>query len=373
MIDSTYRMVVMQPTNYCNANCTYCYLPNRRDTAHMQPAVAQAIARDIEEQGEPVTVLWHSGEPTSVGTRVMRQLLDPFENGRGQGLVRHHIQTNATLIGDGWCRLFDEYAFEIGVSLDGPAWLCTERVNWAGRPIHAQAVEGIRRLMDAGLNPYAICVVPPFSTGRGVELLTYFDDLGLEAVAFNLEASLGISTTRSVPADEAARRFWTDVLTWCRAHPDRIRVRELLQAAAFVQRTMDKPREPMPTVGRDGTVVLASPELAGLRAPVYNDFRAGNVLEEPLTAIIGRQHELGYIAEFEKGLEACRATCGFWEFCHGGFAAMRYAEHGRMDTTRTQWCTAARIELARALADQLDGDTTSRTAQAFIPLMERTS
>ena len=37
--------------------------------------------------------------------------------------VRHGFQTNATLIDDSWCRFFRDEGADVGVSLDGPAWL----------------------------------------------------------------------------------------------------------------------------------------------------------------------------------------------------------------------------------------------------------
>ena len=35
------RLLVLQPTPFCNINCDYCYLPNRTDTRRMDFAVLE--------------------------------------------------------------------------------------------------------------------------------------------------------------------------------------------------------------------------------------------------------------------------------------------------------------------------------------------
>ncbi|MFC5722318.1 radical SAM protein [Streptomyces gamaensis] len=365
-----YGMVVVQPTNYCNANCSYCYLPGRRNTATMPPGIAERVAADILRQGHEVEVIWHSGEPTAIGVPAMRRLLAPFAEARTKGLVRHAIQTNATLVDDGWCELLGEYGFSIGVSLDGPVQLASARVDWAGHQITGRALRGVRRLRAYGLNPYAICVVPPQNTGRGYELMRFFHENGFDSVAFNLEGREGVNTVREQPTNEQARRFWTGVITYGREHigaEDVPVVRELLAVQAYVDGETWE-REPMPTVMRDGSVVLASPELAGLKSARYHDFVAGHLLTESLSDIVARAPRVPYVAEYHQGLAKCAATCSFWQMCGGGYACNRWAEHGRFDTARTDWCTGSRIELARALIDLLDGDTTSPQARALSKL-----
>lgn len=62
-------LIVLQPTPYCNINCSYCYLRNRGDRRRMGAdvlaAVRDKIFRWLEADACP-RVVWHAGEPTTV-------------------------------------------------------------------------------------------------------------------------------------------------------------------------------------------------------------------------------------------------------------------------------------------------------------------
>src|ERR1700681_601588 len=63
------RLVVLQPTPYCNIDCEYCYLRSRDDRSIMSRDVVDAVRNKIftrfSSDAEP-TVVWHAGEPTVV-------------------------------------------------------------------------------------------------------------------------------------------------------------------------------------------------------------------------------------------------------------------------------------------------------------------
>ncbi|MDH6464656.1 sulfatase maturation enzyme AslB (radical SAM superfamily) [Micromonospora sp. A200] len=45
----TLLTLVVQPTAFCNLDCTYCYLPDRRSRRLMTIPVAEACAASIEQ------------------------------------------------------------------------------------------------------------------------------------------------------------------------------------------------------------------------------------------------------------------------------------------------------------------------------------
>ncbi|SIR08505.1 uncharacterized protein SAMN05444858_106104 [Micromonospora avicenniae] len=49
-IAGSFHTLVVQPTNFCNLDCTYCYLPDRRSRRLMKDVVAQACAESIAQQ-----------------------------------------------------------------------------------------------------------------------------------------------------------------------------------------------------------------------------------------------------------------------------------------------------------------------------------
>jgi uncharacterized protein len=78
---------------------------------------------------EPFTLLWHAGEPLVVPVawyETAAVLLHRY--GEGQPCVTQAVQTNATLIDKEWCDYFRRHDIEVGVSVDGPAFLTTATV-----------------------------------------------------------------------------------------------------------------------------------------------------------------------------------------------------------------------------------------------------
>jgi uncharacterized protein len=95
------ELLIFQATPFCNINCSYCYLPNRLSTARISTSVVHKAARSIVEAGwvhDRISVVWHAGEPLTVGAGYLEGLIDACEPLTGVSQVQHCIQTNAILI-----------------------------------------------------------------------------------------------------------------------------------------------------------------------------------------------------------------------------------------------------------------------------------
>ncbi len=352
-------LVVVQPTTLCNLNCSYCYLPFRKRRLEMSLGVARRIAESLKDMppGHTTEVCWHGGEPLAIGPEKLAALMDPFEDLRRAGRVRHSLQTNATLITDAWCDLFAGRGVSVGVSIDGPADLNAERRDWSGRPAFDRIVAGIAKLTEHRI-AFSLIAVVGEGIDRAGELLDFLASLGPTSIGLNIEELEGVNDARTQPSPERARAFWTDVFAWSGEHP-RVEIRELDRLGRYLRTIRTGQRDwweshrfdPLPTVSHDGDVVLLSPELAGIRDDRYGDFIAGNVLERSLGDILDGAHRLRYVTEFIDGLEACKATCEFFDFCRGAQAGNRYFENGRFDTTETNFCRVSKQELVNALVD----------------------
>ncbi|MDX6740493.1 cyclophane-forming radical SAM peptide maturase AmcB [Actinocorallia sp. A-T 12471] len=344
--------VMVQPTEACNLNCAYCYLPHRARRNEMSVEVAQAVADSIAEQGDAGTVLviWHGGEPLMLGTEKFEALLQPFEELREAERVIHSVQTNATLITPEWCRIFRDYWFHVGVSIDGPRAANLNRVNWTGRPAFDRIMKGIRTLQDEDISFAVISVVSPETIADPIPTLQFLDTLGAVTIAFNLEEREGVNVERPLLRLQEATDFWRAVIDHHQATGGTTQYRELSQLSSYLllSRTGRKAQwlaglhEPGPAVGWDGTTVLLSPEFLGMTAPEHRDFVAGNVLTESLPSMLARAPHLSYLKEFMRGLAACETECALWDFCKGASAANRYFEHGTFTATETNHCQNAR-------------------------------
>ena len=65
----TINIVVVQPTPFCNINCSYCYLPQRADKTVMQHSTVRVLFEQLFASSwasQELTVIWHAGEPLVV-------------------------------------------------------------------------------------------------------------------------------------------------------------------------------------------------------------------------------------------------------------------------------------------------------------------
>ncbi|WP_369145638.1 cyclophane-forming radical SAM peptide maturase AmcB [Streptomyces sp. R44] len=348
------RAVIMQPTTRClPMDCTYCYLPLRKKTLLMTVDVARAVAAPVNAWAadDPAfEVVWHGGEPLATGREHLAALMAPFEG------VKHSVQTNAALVDDAWCEFLLDHDVAVGVSIDGPVDMNTHRVTLAGHPGFHVTMRGIDRLRRHGIPFSAIAVVSDPDPANAARLYEFFAELGATTLGVNIEEEEGVN--RSVQATDSVRtaEFWAARTAAWRDNPV-IRLREIQRVLNFAGAVLQNqvtaslpasdPWDPLPTVAHDGGVVMLSPELAGFTDDRFGDFTTGNVLHLGLDVLVAEaEKRTPWITEFWKGVDACRAACPYFAFCGGAHPANRYFEHGgRLDGTRTRYCTTAKIAL----------------------------
>jgi uncharacterized protein len=344
------RTIIMQPTTLCNLNCTYCYLPFRRDRLDMSPVVANAVARSVAALDGPadnIEIVWHGGEPTAIGIAGLQRLCDAFD----PLPVVHTIQTNATRINDDWCAFFASRDMKVGVSIDGPIEANHHRLDLAGRETWTRTMRGIEHLRAAGIPFTAITVVDDPDPATAPELYEFFVALGCTSLGINIEETEGSNTTSRHQAGrrldlERTTRFWEAITDAWAADPA-IHIRELDRIADYLRATDAGPPvdwvDPIPTVEWNGNVTLLSPELAGFTDERLGDFSTGNILTNDLGELLAAAVEAPWVREFAAGQAACAQTCEYYQSCGGGQASNKYFEHGRLDRTRTDYCTGSKI------------------------------
>ncbi|GAB2991948.1 radical SAM protein [Amycolatopsis acidiphila] len=352
------RSVILQLATACNLNCTYCYLPFRREHLTMSAPVAQAVAASVRPWtgSGPVEVCWHGGEPLTLGPKRFGLLLDCFA-----GLdVRHVVQTNATLITDAWCDLFEAYGVSVGVSVDGFAADTAARVDLQGRPAYARIMRGIAWLRERGHPLSIIAVVSDPTPERARRLYDFAVEVGCVALGVNIEETEGVNQASNAHDFTTVTAFWTALAEAWQANPV-VQVRELERALGFAGSVLQWPErppaprlDPLPTMAYDGSVTLISPELAGFDSPKHGRLSCGNVLDTSLDELIQTGLSSVWVREFLDGVTACQASCPYFAFCGGAHPANRYFEHGRFDTTETNYCRNSKIALVEGVLHHAD-------------------
>ncbi|MGW2824725.1 cyclophane-forming radical SAM peptide maturase AmcB [Streptomyces sp. NPDC001443] len=351
----TASVVFLQPTTLCNLDCSYCYLPDRAAHRRMSVAVADAVARGVAAWSllHPVRVVWHGGEPLALGTPGFTELIGRF--GSAGGRVTHAVQTNATLIDDAWCEVFNRHRISVNVSLDGPRRANGARTTRAGRESFELALRGIAALRGHGIPFGAIAVVEDPDPAVAAELYDWFVALGCHSLGVNIVERKGVHAGSQVDG-EGVTAFWAALATHWRSD-QRLRVREFDHALRHVSATLagtaDRralaPHDPMPMIGWDGEVTVLGPDLAGFSSRRHGPFTVGNVKDAELVDLVRRAPQASWVAEIVRGFAACRATCGHFSYCLGGRPANKYFETGRFDATETAYCRNSKKRLMEGL------------------------
>lgn len=349
--------LIMQPTQLCNLNCTYCYLPDRDKNRRMTPVVAKRVADGVSllTNPNPIEVIWHGGEPLSCGSKHFESLVLPFEQLRQDGRITHAIQTNATLINENWCSFFKKYQFRVGVSLDGPEWANVQRVGWNGCGAFRKIMNGIDYLKDVGVPFSLIAVISQNNLNRARELYDFFVDVGCASLGVNIEEQLGVHTVQLESYDAQVMQFWKDLFLAWQANPA-IKMRDfarILPSLAALEEGIQDPSPEIydifPSVAWNGDVVLLAPEFLNTDAPHYDNFIVGNVTRTSLPEIVQQGQQASYVQDFVSGVSRCKTGCEYFALCFGGQAGNKFFEHGTTDETETAYCRNTEKMLAEAI------------------------
>jgi uncharacterized protein len=356
------RLLVIQPTPFCNLDCDYCYLPDRGNRHRISlELVEQAVERVLESPwfAGGFTLLWHAGEPLTMpiafydeATARIQALL--ARRGLPPSTVVQSLQTNATTIDAAWCDCFERNGIHVGVSMDGPAFLHdAHRVTRTGRPTHAAVMRGIGWLQRRGIPFQVICVLTADALDHAEAITTFFLEHGITDVGFNMEETEGANAHSSLDGagggerqqlEQRYRRFLAAVWRASAARPGALLIREFEGVASLACSGQRLSGTDMNTpfvivnVDATGQVSTFDPELLSVPTTDYGSFSFGNVVSDSLEAIAASPRLRQVAAEVKAGVECCRSSCDYFGLCGGGAGSNKYWEHGSFDCSATQHC-----------------------------------
>src|SRR3982750_2475072 len=87
------ELLVIQPTPFCNINCSYCYLPDRQSTRQMSPQTLEQTFSWVFASGlvrGPFTLLWHAGEPLVMPLAFYQNAVELLERYNSSPVEIHH-------------------------------------------------------------------------------------------------------------------------------------------------------------------------------------------------------------------------------------------------------------------------------------------
>ncbi len=182
--------VYFNPTERCNMNCSYCYIPEeiRSQGTSMDPdSLCRALEtlssyfRTMLPEGVRPQLIFHGSEPMMAKDAVF-QGIEAFSDRFDFG-----VQTNGTLLREKDLAFLGDHEVGIGLSLDAPdvETAARNRRNWSGDGVFERVLWVIRQLASS----YPAFNVITTVTGDNVHALPrmvdFYQEQGVEVCMFN--------------------------------------------------------------------------------------------------------------------------------------------------------------------------------------------
>ena len=355
------RLIVLQPSPYCNIRCTYCYLGNRDDRRLMSDAVIEAICQKIfanlDANASP-TVVWHAGEPTTAPISWYDHAYERLRDVT-PAATSFAMQSNGIAIDENWIELFRRTNTSVSLSIDGPQHFHDRRRRTRNnKPTWQLAVGALRRLQNAGFEPNVICVLHPDGLTKPDAYYEFCRDHSIMQISFSIDELEGANRTSSFSARDYKQDV-TDFLATilARAYDEGypLHVREVERIATVLTgraASQNEQIEPWDTivVGADGSVSTFSPEFMEVSSSEYRNFIFGNILEGGLQEFDATPLLQQTAQAIVSGVNACRSDCRYFDVCGGGAPVNKMTENGRLDSAETVFCRLSVQAAADALA-----------------------
>jgi uncharacterized protein len=188
--------ILVKPTSAdCNLHCTYCFFHDRPSDPYRQnhgrhvmddDTLRALIRQGMQIMAPASSFSWQGGEPLLTGIDFFRRVVDyqQFYGQRGHS-VSNGVQTNGTLINDEWAKLFAQYHFLLGISLDGPKELHDYyRITVGGEGTHDMVHKGIGILRRHNVEFNILSVVNRITGEYPGEIWRYMCEQGFSFLQF---------------------------------------------------------------------------------------------------------------------------------------------------------------------------------------------
>ncbi len=349
------RLVVMQAGSFCNLDCDYCYLPHR----HLKQRLSIELIAPIFEKlltsplvRDSFTVCWHLGEPLAVPMRFYEEAVAIANKVRvrlnARVAINYSVQTNGLFLTQAWCDFFKQHHFNVGISLDGPAFIHdAHRQTRTGLGTHEATMRAIGLLQQNNFDFQVIAVLTEASLNYPDEIFQFFRDNGIERIGFNVEEVEGSNRTSSLQRANIAQRvraFWERLWELTASTNGAIQIREFEDVSELIfkagGRFTNEMCRPFSIISIDsqGNFSTYSPELLAMTSVDYEDFILGNLLQDTLESVCASSKFLRLYQDIASGLFVCQDSCEYFNLCGGGAPSNKYWENGTFICSETMAC-----------------------------------
>ncbi len=340
--------------------CAYCFYSGKRSlfggtkTHRMSEAVLDEMIRQLMDQsGAQVSIGWQGGEPTLMGVAFFEKAVECEKRYGHTKVVGNGLQTNGILIDGKWARLFAQYQFLIGLSIDGPEHVHDHYRRITGdRGSWSHVTDSARLMLDAGVSVNALTVVNDYSVRFPEEIYESHKGLGLTFMQFipcveidpeNPETAAPFS----VSADEYGAFLCKIFDLWRRDFIDGVPTTSVrfFESLLFAYAGFPAPECTLDKECGSYVVVEHNGDVYSCDFFVEPRWRLGNITSDSLTAMLNspRQIEFG---KLKSDIDASCRECGYLSVCRGGCTKDRV--HNPTDPRVNHLCDAYKIFFGHA-------------------------
>ncbi|MBI4788832.1 MAG: peptide-modifying radical SAM enzyme CbpB [Chloroflexi bacterium] len=208
--------VYFNPTERCNLNCSYCYIPEalRKDGVHMSKLkIVEALGILKEYFGKSVPngtlpqIVFHGSEPM-LNREAVFAAMDAYQDD-----FRFGVQTNGTLLDDQALEFLTSRGIGIGLSLDGANAQVAGRTRktWDGHDVSQKVVYALERLKGYP-NYNVICTVTRKNMRQLDDIVDYFHALEVPVCMLNPVRCTLPGAREVKPRDHELARYYLKAL-----------------------------------------------------------------------------------------------------------------------------------------------------------------
>jgi uncharacterized protein len=181
-----FSLLIKPASADCNLRCEYCFYIDHLEGLEKGPRMTDETLEAMissymkTEQGNNYAFGWQGGEPTIMGLKFFKKVVELQKKYGSPGtVVQNGLQTNCTLITDEMAQFFGEYKFLLGVSLDGPEYLHDHYRKTIGqKPTHALVMRGIENLKRNKVEFNILTLVNNLTVKKAKEIYNYHKERG---------------------------------------------------------------------------------------------------------------------------------------------------------------------------------------------------
>ena len=325
--------ILAKPTGAaCNLDCAYCFYRKKADlypgsAFRMSDEVLESYLRQTLQahQVPQVTIAWQGGEPTLMGLDFFRRAVALQRQYRRPGMmIENTLQTNGLLLDEEWGEFFQEQGFLIGLSLDGPREMHEAyRRDHRGNGTFDQVVRAARLLHAYGVEFNVLAAIHAANADHPLGFYRFFCD-ELRAQYLQLipivertpDPARGPVTEQSVRPEQYGRFLIAIFDEWVRRDVGRMFVQLFDGVLASYVRGYSTLCVLQPTCGL-GMALEHNGDLYSCDHFVEPQHLLGNLLETPLTDLVGSEQQRAFGRAKTALLPRYCRECEFLFTCYG--------------------------------------------------------